>query len=163
MLSEASSEVGTQNPRGLPIAKKPSHYPLFHIFISSSLSKNTCVHVPGIITCVLSRVWPLCCPMDCSPPGFSVHGILQARMLEWVAISYSRGSSQPRNRTWVSCTAGRFFIDWAIREAKWDWAKSWLCLLLAVWPWASYLTSLSPSNDLPFKTLKIMLTNKALG
>ena len=44
----------------------------------------------------------LCSPMDCSPPGFSVHGILQARILEWVAIPFSRGSSQPRAWTWVS-------------------------------------------------------------
>ena len=42
-------------------------------------------------------------PMDCSPPGSSVHGLLQARILEWVTISYSRGSSQPRDRTYVSC------------------------------------------------------------
>ena len=41
----------------------------------------------------------LCDPADCSPPGSSVHGILQARILEWVAISFSRGSSQPRSRT----------------------------------------------------------------
>ena len=47
-----------------------------------------------------------CEPMDCTPPGSSVHGILQARMLEWVAISFSRGSSQPRNRTRMSCIAG---------------------------------------------------------
>ena len=59
----------------------------------------------------------LCNPMDCSPPGSSVHEIFQARILEWVAIYFSRGSSQPRDRTWVSCTAGRFFTDWAIREA----------------------------------------------
>ena len=52
-------------------------------------------------------------PMGCSPPVFSVHGILQARILEWVAISFSRGSSRHRNWTWVSCTAGRFFPDWA--------------------------------------------------
>ena len=51
----------------------------------------------------------LCDPMDCSPPGFSVHGILQARILEWVAISFWRGSSPPRDQTQVSCTAGRFF------------------------------------------------------
>ena len=44
----------------------------------------------------------LCDPVDCSPPGSSVHEIFQARVLEWVAISYSRGSSQPRDRTWVS-------------------------------------------------------------
>ena len=51
-------------------------------------------------------------PMDCSPPGSSVHGISQARILEWVAIPFSRGSSQPRDRTHVSCVsriAGRFF------------------------------------------------------
>ena len=47
--------------------------------------------------------------MDCSPPGSSVHGILQARILEWVAISISRESSWPRDRTRVSCIAGRFF------------------------------------------------------
>ena len=45
----------------------------------------------------------LCDPMDCSPPDSSVHGILQARILEWVAISFSRGSSQPRDWTRVSC------------------------------------------------------------
>ena len=45
----------------------------------------------------------LCDPVDCSPPGSSIHGILQARILEWVAISFSRGSSRPRDRTQVSC------------------------------------------------------------
>ena len=51
----------------------------------------------------------LCDPMDCSPPGSSVHAISQARMLEWVA--FSRGSSQPRDRTRVSCIAGGFFTE----------------------------------------------------
>ena len=51
----------------------------------------------------------LCDPVDCSPPDSSVHGILQARILEWVAISFSRGSSQPRDQTWVSRIAGRRF------------------------------------------------------
>ena len=51
----------------------------------------------------------LCNPMDCSPPGSSVHGIFQARILEWVAISSSRGSSQPRDQTQVSRMVGRFF------------------------------------------------------
>ena len=55
-------------------------------------------------------------PVDCSPPGSSVHGILQARILEWVAILFSRGSSWPRNRTQVSCIADGFFTIWAIRE-----------------------------------------------
>ena len=48
----------------------------------------------------------------------SVRGILQARILEWVAITFSRGSSQPKNLSWVSCNAGRFFIIWATREAS---------------------------------------------
>ena len=52
---------------------------------------------------------PLCDPMDYSLPLSSVHGILQATMLEWVAIPFSRGSSQPRDRTWVFCTAGGSF------------------------------------------------------
>ena len=55
----------------------------------------------------------LCDPMDCSPSGSSVHGILQARILEWIGIPFSRGSSQPRDRTQVSCIAGRFFTVWA--------------------------------------------------
>ena len=58
----------------------------------------------------------ICDPMDCSPSGSSVHGILQVRILEWVAISFSRGSSQPRDWTQVSHIAGRFFNLWATRE-----------------------------------------------
>ena len=58
-----------------------------------------------------------CEPMDCSLPGSSVHGILQARMLEWVFIYFSRGSSQPRNWIRVSCIAGGFFTVWAMRKA----------------------------------------------
>ena len=54
----------------------------------------------------------LCGPMDCSLPGSSLHGVLQARVLEWVAISFSRGSSQPRDRTWASCIPGRHFNLW---------------------------------------------------
>ena len=61
--------------------------------------------------------------MDCcSLPGSSVHGILQARILEWVAISFSRGSPQPRDRTLVSCTDRQILYRWATREA--------LCFLL---------------------------------
>ena len=59
----------------------------------------------------------LCDPLDCSPPGPSVHGILQARMLESVAIPFSRRSSQPRDQTLISGILGGFFTIWAIREA----------------------------------------------
>ena len=62
----------------------------------------------------------LCDPMDCNLPGCSVHGIFQARVLEWIAISFSRGSSQTRNRTQVSCTAGRRFTMGAIKEAQFE-------------------------------------------
>jgi len=58
--------------------------------------------------------------IDYSPPGCSVHGIFQARLLEWVAIFSSRGSFQPKDWTWVSCVSyitDRFFTRWAIREA----------------------------------------------
>ena len=59
----------------------------------------------------------LCNPMICSLPGSSIHGILQARILKWVDIPFSRGSSQPRDQTQVSCTAGKFFTVWATGKA----------------------------------------------
>ena len=61
--------------------------------------------------------------MDHSSPGSFVHGILQARILKWAAISFSRGSSQPRDWTCISCTAGRFFTIWATREALECWTR----------------------------------------
>ena len=59
-----------------------------------------------------------CNPIDYSPPGFSVHGILQARILEWTAMPSSRGPSWPRSRTWISCIAGGLFTIWATRQAQ---------------------------------------------
>ena len=64
---------------------------------------------PGEGNSYLLRYTGLENSMDCSPPGFSVHGILQARILEWVAFPFFRGSSQPRDWTQVSHIAGRFF------------------------------------------------------
>ena len=58
----------------------------------------------------------LCNRMDCNLPSSAVHGILQASVLEWVAISFTRGSSRPRNRTQVSLIGGRCFTTWATRE-----------------------------------------------
>ena len=63
-----------------------------------------------------------CDPMDCSPTGSSVHGVFEARVLEWVAISFSRRSSQHRDRTWVSCIVGRRFTVWASGKSL-----KWLC------------------------------------
>ena len=78
-----------------------------------------------IISVIITMNWSevtqscptLCDPMDCSPPGSSVHGILHARILEWVAISFSKGSSRPRDQTQVSHIAGRRFNLWATRDA----------------------------------------------
>ena len=67
-----------------------------------------------------AQLYPTFCnPIDCSLPSFSVHGILQARILEWVVISFSKGSSPPRDLTQVSYIAGRFFTTQDIREALW--------------------------------------------
>ena len=101
-----------------------THHILFtHSFVYSCLS---CLHISAVVNiiavnigeqvsiwvcvwvCVLSHIW-LCDPVDCSPPGSSVHGLLQARTLEWVAISFSSGSSWPRDWTQVSYVAGRLF------------------------------------------------------
>ena len=72
-----------------------------------------------------SLVSNCCDPVDWSPPGSSVHGILQAGILEWVAIPFSRGSSRPRDWTRISYIAGRFLTIWATREE--------LLLNLLVW------------------------------
>ena len=81
---------------------------------------TTEVTYQGYIISFFAQSCPtLCNPMDCRLSGVSVHGIFQARRLEWIAISFSRGSSRPRNRTRVSCIAGRCFTVWATREAHW--------------------------------------------
>ena len=83
---------------------------------------KTCTSVVIKVKSEVTQSCPtLCDPMDCSLLGSSVHGILQERILEWFVISFSRESSQPRNRTLVSYIAGRFFTNWAMRAA--------LCLL----------------------------------
>ena len=69
---------------------------------AASAQRKECVHVCFITQACLT----LCNPLDYSPPGFSVHGILQARILEWVVIPFSRGSSQPRDWAWISYIAG---------------------------------------------------------
>ena len=84
--------------------------------------------------------------MDCTLPGSSVHRILQATSLEWVAISFSRWSSQPRNETRISCTAGRFFTNraWGKPYSLVDWRK-WKTLeteteqdLAGSWAWKPF-------------------------
>ena len=91
------------------------------------------------------------------PRAYTVHGILQARILEWVAFPFSRGSSQPRDWTQVSRIAGRFFTSWATREKGID--KLYLTYILSLtcifdcvgWPWTALVAR--PDSDLsPFVT-----------
>ena len=82
----------------------------------------------------------LCDPMDCGPPGSSVHGLFQARILAWVAISYSRGSSRPRGRTSSSCVSciGRRILyhrAWGFEFLVTSWL-CWCCWQLA-YTWSS--------------------------
>ena len=87
----------------------------FHFSLSENiemLSRSKSKHLfrSPCMGAKLLRLYPtLCDPMDCSLPGSFVHRILQARILEWVAISFSWGSSRPRDRTQVSCTVGKLF------------------------------------------------------
>ena len=90
--------------------------------ISTSILKLE-LYLAFVAVYVLSPVW-LCDPMDCSPPGSSVHGISQARILEWVAISFTKGSSWPRDQTHISCVSciGRqilyHWVTWEAPAAK---------------------------------------------
>ena len=93
-LSNQDSKIGGECSWGLPQDNRSLHFVL-----------------------VAQSCLTLCNLTDCSPPGSSVYGIVQARILEWVAIPLSRGPSPPRDRTHVPCIAGRFFTFWAIREA----------------------------------------------
>ena len=62
------------------------------------------------------------CPTFCDPMDYTTHGILQVRVLEWIAFAFSRGSSQPRDQTQLSHIAGGFFTSWATREAQEYWS-----------------------------------------
>ena len=87
---------------------------LYHL--SHQGSPPSCTIVWKCESIVVQSWLTLWNPIDCSPTSSSVHGILQARVLEWVAIPFSRGYSWPRDRTQVSCIAGGFFMVWATRE-----------------------------------------------
>ena len=94
--------------------QKGNIVPLATIYMDlegSETRKVRCVHAK------LLQLYPtLCDPMNHSPPGSSVHGIFQAKILKWIATSFSRGSSQPRDQTQLSFIAGRFFTIWDMRE-----------------------------------------------
>ena len=80
---------------------------------------NRLIYMPKILRVLVTQSCPtLCDPLDCSLPGFSICGIFQARILEWIAISFSRGSSWPRYWTQVSWIAGRLFTVWATKKEE---------------------------------------------
>ena len=97
-------------------AYNPFHFCLYGLILIFSTCNYTKINACAFSGSVMFD----CCPMDCSPPGSSVHGILQARILKWVVISSSRGSSRPRDQTHVSCVSciGRWILyHWATWEA----------------------------------------------
>ena len=85
----------------------------------------------------------LCDPMDCGLPVSSIPGILQAGILEWVAISFSKRSSQPRDQTWVSHIAGRRFTIWATREVNANLWQNWNSFLCLRTPWSFFSITLT--------------------
>ena len=96
----------------------------------------------------------LCDPMNCSLPGSSIHGVFQARVLEWVAISSSRGSSQPRDWTRVSRIAGRHFTIWATTEAPSLWKilnKYFRLMKIVIFTFTSSLRHCDPIKWLVFR------------
>ena len=100
-----------------------------------------------LCVCVLSRVWLFVTPMDYGPPGSSVHGISQARTLEWVAKPSSRGSTWPRDQTHISCIsyAGRRFL---CHCALWeDHPPPPLSLFESVWPFQVLLLNIISWNQ----------------
>ena len=107
----------------------------------------------------------LCNPMDCSMPASSVHGIFQARLLEWVAISFSRGSSRPRDRTQVSSIPGRCFNLWAIAlKPNCVTYINFKCVYIIIFKWLNILSSsvLIPStlNITDINAQKCFLTSQ---
>ena len=103
------------NSHAINISLQPFCFPLWVQYSKNSTSYSTLYC--KVIVESLSCVQLFCDPMDCSPRGSSVPGILQARILEWVAISFSRGSFQPRDRTHVSCLGRQILHHCATREA----------------------------------------------
>ena len=104
------------------------HCPLIWcVFVCMSVSERK-VRVKVAQSCLT-----VCAPVDCNLPGSSVHGVLQARILEWVAIPFSRGSSHPRNWTQVSRIGGGFFMSEPRGNPKTNVVGS-LCLLQQIFP-----------------------------
>ena len=104
LLGTYSKKTKTQNQKDIYIHLHVHCSIITYIYTHTHIYIDACVLSHSVMSNSLG-------PLDCSPPGSSGHGILQARILEWVATSASRGSSHPRDRTCVSCITGRFSPD----------------------------------------------------
>ena len=144
------SKLGQRNCSSLFLSKGDSAQPKqrygnIQSFIYSPKAVGTS---PSSLMCVcvlsqFSRVRP----MDCSPSESSVRGILQAKILVWIAMPSSRGSSWPRDEAHVSCVAGRFFYCWATREA---YTLKWFPKPFTIYCHSITSPTLSPSSLLTF-------------
>ena len=148
------SELPLPLPEDLPDSgiESPSPGLTGRFFTTEPPGKPNCVNESEV-----TQLWPtLCDPMGCGPPGSSVHGIFQARILKWVAIFTSRVSSQPRDETWVSCIARWLLTVWATREVivslvpiiEGQFICHRLHMFLMVWPetFSSIICMTSPSH-----------------
>ena len=107
---------------------------------SASWHTFSMTHVSSLLAKEVKVKVTQSCPTFCDTMDYRVHGILQARTLEWVAFPFSRGSSRPRNQTRVSCIAGGFFTNWVTREAPicqsglfcggLSWTPSEVCIII---------------------------------
>ena len=144
----------------------PEEWPKDSEILKKKKSLRTVVR-PLFIPCSSHVTWKLfshvqlsVTPMDYSPPVTSVHGILQARILMWVAISYFRGSSWHRGRTQVSCITGRFFTVWATREVQSSHmqqlhSKVLCCFLIYLYQVCKLIQSLGIQFGNAFKFLNV--------
>ena len=115
-----------------------------------------------VLVLVVPSCLTLCDPMDCTLPGSSVNGILQARTLEWVAMPSSRGSSKPGIKVRSRALAGRFFITWATKEAHRGLNPSSFSGQ-AQFPWEGYYLTLSFRGEmkvLNHRSISVLLSSK---
>ena len=117
-------------------------------FLSKGKSSRQLLTVGGSI---VKSCLTLCDPMDCSPPGSSVHGNFHARTLEWVAISSSRGSSRPKDWTHISCIGRRILYHWTTRGDNGPFLKSYF-------PWQITVNAALYSFNKNFRTCTVLFT-----
>ena len=136
VLINFNAQLGAvRRPGGMPITNSSNKLPYFHRWTEFLLIKwlkrnqlklkyQEIFHISESILSSLSCAWLFVTPMD-----YTVHGILHARILEWVALPFSRGPSQPRDWTQVSRIADGFLTSWARREA---WDREWIVQIVCL-------------------------------